>query len=52
MLIKSPWRRPVAVVLIVIGAVMIALVPDLRAGGLLLLALGLLIEVVGVTLKT
>jgi hypothetical protein len=51
MLIKSRWRRPTAAVLVVAGGLMIYLTPELRPGGLLLLGLGVLIEIMGITLS-
>lgn len=51
MLTKSRLRRPLAVVLIVAGGMMIFLTPEMRAGGMLLLALGITIEIMGIALK-
>ena len=50
MLRKSHLRRPLAALLVVLGATMMFLAPETWAGALLL-ALGITIEVIGITLK-
>jgi drug/metabolite transporter (DMT)-like permease len=50
MLRKPHIRRPIAALLVILGAAMLFLAPETWAGALLL-ALGVLVEVAGIALK-
>lgn len=50
MLRKTHIRRPVAALLVILGAVMIFAAPETWAGALLL-ALGILLEAAGIAIK-
>jgi hypothetical protein len=50
MLIKRRSRRPVAIFLVVLGGVLMALAPEIRAG-LVILVLGVVIELAGIVLE-
>ena len=50
MLRKTHLRRPLAALLVIAGAMMMFFAPETWAGALLL-ALGIMIEVIGITLK-